>query len=137
MIYTYNGRPITAKGLEINGVWQPYSYYENLSDAERAKLGITAEEPVVSTPQPHEKKVFTLAEWMARFTQTERNKFYTLLAKPESDIEVIALNQTILTHPTIDIEDAETIAGLELLQVKGVITTVRKAELLQPDTIEV
>jgi hypothetical protein len=50
MTYIYNNKPINHTGLTIDGVWQPLSYYVNLTDADRTSLGIT--ELVAPPPAP-------------------------------------------------------------------------------------
>lgn len=82
------------------------------------------EEPEVPMPPAH---IFVPRDFLRRFSMAE----YAAARRSES-IEVQWALDNMIAAQYIDIEDPETIAGLDLMVAAGVITPGKRDELLTP-----
>jgi hypothetical protein len=81
-------------------------------------------EPV---PAPPELRIITKTAMMARFTDDE---FVDVLVKAKRDIKVEAWLMKFNAAATVDLDDARTISGIDLLVSKLVLTQERATAIL-------
>lgn len=120
---------ISDDPLHVEGVWveltgvvpEPgigWSYVDGVF-APPVILETTPEQPVL--------RIITKAEMMARFTDDE---FVDVLVKAKRDIKVEAWLMKFNAAATVDLDDARTISGIDLLVSKLVLTQERATAIL-------
>lgn len=85
----------------------------------------SVEEPETSEPEP--KTVFSAREFLRRFTIEEYSA-----ARTHGNIQVQWALDNLISAQYVDIEDPDTIEGIDLLVAEGIISPQRKTELLAP-----
>lgn len=112
----WNPQQITVVDYPSNG-YQPVEgdLYEN---------GVFSPAP---RPTPEPKTVFSTREYLNRFTRAEY-----AAARTHANIDVQWALDNMISAQFIDIEDPDTIGGLDLMVAEGVITAQRRDELLTP-----
>jgi hypothetical protein len=80
--------------------------------------------PPPSAPEP---RIITKTAMMARFTDDE---FVDVLVKAKRDIKVEAWLMKFNAAATVDLDDARTVSGIELLTSKLVLTQERATAIL-------
>ena len=78
-------------------------------------------------PKPVEPRIITKTAMMARFTDDE---FVDVLVKAKRDIKVEAWLMKFNAAATVDLDDARTVSGIELLTSKLVLTQERATAIL-------
>jgi hypothetical protein len=120
---------ISDDPLHVEGVWveltgvvpEPgigWSYVDGVF-APPIILEASPEQPVL--------RIITKAEMMARFTDDE---FVDVLVKAKRDIKVEAWLMKFNAAATVDLDDARTISGIDLLVSKLVLTQERATAIL-------
>jgi len=84
-------------------------------------------------PEPEPVKTrFTSLEYLDRFTTVEEDGILDAMAE---DKQVRKFYDRLLAATYIDVEDARTAQGLDLLISKGLLASSRKDELLAPESM--
>jgi hypothetical protein len=120
---------ISDDPLHVEGVWveltgivpEPgigWSYVDGVFTAP------VIPEPVPAPPEP---RIVTKTAMMARFTDDE---FVDVLVKAKRDIKVEAWLMKFNAAATVDLDDARTISGIDLLVSKLVLTQERATAIL-------
>lgn len=98
--------PVEIGWVKVDGVWQA---------------------PVVPTPEPVLKSVLTPLEFLNRFTNDEV-KTIMALAKTDPDVELWWLKYN--KAQDLDLDDPQTIEGVNMLETATILSPGRAAEIL-------
>lgn len=100
----------------------------------RLNVPETLEPAKMPEPEPYiepPKTIFAAREFLAKFTMAEY-----AAARTHTNIGVQWALDNLIGAQFVDIEDPDTIAGLDLMVAEGVITPERRDELLTPQAAE-
>lgn len=88
--------------------------------------------PTPPTPEPVLKSILTPLEFLNRFTDIEAKTIISL-SKTDPDVELWWLKYN--KAQDMDLDDPQTIEGVQVLEAIGVIAEGRAAEILTKNTI--
>lgn len=113
--------------------------YDEFIDNDVAKLGMgwmkidgVWQAPIVPTPEPVLKSVLTPLEFLNRFTNDEA-KTILGLSKTNPDVELWWLKYN--KAQDIDLDDPQTIEGVNMLETATILAPGRAAEILTKNPI--
>lgn len=121
--------------VEVDDFEFPVGSGQSLIDGAIGGIGWRYEGGQLLEPEDHshggvqegEQTIFGTRDYLKRFTMAE----YAAARRAES-VEVQWALDNMIAAQYIDIEDPETVAGLDLMVSHGVLTAGRRDELLSP-----
>lgn len=118
-------------GVEILPVTdEQWANQDTLKWVRDGVLTDVAPSPMQSEEAPP-KTIFATREYLKKFTMAEY-----AAARTHTNIGVQWALDNLIGAQFVDINDSDTIAGLDLMVAEGVITPERRTELLTPEAVE-
>ena len=120
---------IAENALNVHGIWVDLTGMDPEPGNGWTYVDGVFTAPVIPepVPAPPELRIITKTAMMARFTDDE---FVDVLVKAKRDIKVEAWMMKFNAAATVDLDDARTISGIDLLVSKLVLTQERATAIL-------
>lgn len=125
---------IVINTIEVDDLNFPVNPGQSLVGGEVGGIGWTFKNGQLHQPdmessdlEDTEQKIFGSRDYLKRFTLAEY-----AAARRSENIEVQWALDNVIAAQYIDIEDPETVAGLDLMVSQGVISSTKRDELLTP-----
>jgi hypothetical protein len=118
---------ISDDPLHVEGVWVELTGMDPEPGIGWGYVDGAFVEPPPPLPLVPEPRIITKTAMMARFTDDE---FVDVLVKAKRDIKVEAWLMKFNAAATVDLDDARTVSGIELLTSKLVLTQERATAIL-------
>ena len=120
---------IAENALNVHGIWVDLTGMDPEPGNGWTYVDGVFTAPVIPepVPAPPELRIITKTAMMARFTDDE---FVDVLVKAKRDIKVEAWLMKFNAAATVDLDDARTISGIDLLVSKLVLTQERATAIL-------